>query len=353
MKARSVIAALRLLAVLLAPLPARTQGVITGVTPDPSPGLTCSLNTITVHGTGSCDAFLFDLGDGTKAAHLPGQFPLLVYHTYTRAGLYSPTATGLADCLGDVGASLQVVGPTITSMFPFSVIKPGGGVIVEGQHFGNLPGQLLIHLNLYQGPGYFGGSIDVPLENLQWADTFVAGTIPTTIAGVLDQEATLTVVASCGATSNPWSAYFTAARDYVSLEMDRINCMIVFAGGPSDQCQWSGGQNWPIECGCCPSFGLDPGDFGIYGYHASGWGGGCNGYDWFWATLNNQWVVASVGTLNLDTVGNTSTANVNGVNPAGGTPQTPQIVVQWHADACGAVQYYDLVSIAGPVGVPY
>jgi hypothetical protein len=72
---------------------------------------------------GACGTFLFKLGDSTPIVHLPGNFPILVYHAYSQAGTYSLTAQGQGNCKGVVDVSLQVLGPTITSMFPFSVIK--------------------------------------------------------------------------------------------------------------------------------------------------------------------------------------------------------------------------------------
>src|SRR5208283_4857783 len=148
--------------------------------------------------------------------NLPGTFPLLVYHTYKSAGAYALTAQGEGKCSATVHATLQVVGPTITSIFFLSVIKPGGAVILEGQNFGNLPGQIVVKFQ--------NQLIGTNLENIQWGDTFAAGTIPQGVSGQPDQTVSIYVIASCGAASNSTNAQFTATRDIVALPFGDINC---------------------------------------------------------------------------------------------------------------------------------
>jgi hypothetical protein len=328
---------------------ALADGTITGVAPDPSPGLACNLNTIRVTGTGACGTFLFKLGDSTPIVHLPGNFPILVYHAYSQAGTYSLTAQGQGNCKGVVDVSLQVLGPTITSMFPFSVIKPGGTVIIQGQNFGNLPGQILINIpSLHQ----FGGT---PLENIQWGNTFASGTIPAGISGVPDQQVTFTVLAQCGAVSNAWTARFTAARDIARLPFDRINCF-TFSYGNSDRCQNLGQSNFPMECGSLPPVEVAPGPTGFYGFHASGWGfSGESGNDGFWLspsqTLNNDWVVDSVTSLSGWKIGNGSSATEAWASQPGAT--NPGVNVNWYSDNCGAILYTGDIMVTGPVGMPY
>ncbi len=346
MIARRSLAVLAML-LTLGSFSALADGTITSVSPNPSPGFACSLNTIKIGGAGTCGTFLFTLGDSTPLVHLPGNFPILVYHTYS-AGTYSLTAEGQGNCHGVVNASLQVLGPTITSIFPFSVVKPGGEVIIEGQNFGNLPGQILIN---FPSQKTFVGT---PLENIQWGDTFAAGTIPAGITGVPDQEVTFTVVAQCGAVSNSWAAKFTATRDIVALPYDRISCFFSSVGaGNSDECQGWGQSNFPIECGFLPTGGTAPGATGFQGYHASGWGfSGESGNDAFTAsTLNNGWVVDSVTGLSGWKVGNGSHATESWVSPFGAT--SPGVQVNFYADNCGAILYYGDIIVTGPKGVPY
>jgi hypothetical protein len=333
-------------ALVLAPLSAQAQGTITGVSPNPSPAAACGLDTITVSGTGTCGTFLFYLGDATPTVHLPGNFPILVYHSYSKAGTYSLKAEGQGSCKGTVTASLNVVGPTITSMYLFSQIRPGGEVIIQGEKFGNLQGKVLIHLK-----NYAGQQLDLPLQNLQWGDTFAAGTIPYVVE-VLDQPVMFTVVSQCGATSNAWTANFTAARTFALMPFDRITCSTYPGASVSDQCQGWGGENWPSECGWGPNGGLAHGPTGFQAYHASGWGfSGNSGNDQYSGSLNNGWVLASVTGLSGYKVGNGSTASEWYVSPAG-TP-SPQVGVPWHVDNCGMILYYGDIDITGPAAVPY
>jgi hypothetical protein len=70
---------------LFGPSAALAQGTITGINVEPASVAACTLVKITVTGTGNCSSFSFDLDDGTPVAHFPGAFPLLFYHTYTKA----------------------------------------------------------------------------------------------------------------------------------------------------------------------------------------------------------------------------------------------------------------------------
>jgi hypothetical protein len=332
---------------------AAADGSITNVSPNPSSGVTCSLNTVKVSGTGTCSDFLFELGDSTPTVHLPGNFPILVYHTYTRAGTYTLTAQGQGNCSGVVNSSLQVLGPTITSIVPFSVIKPGGGVIFQGQNFGDLPGQILIKFQKQL--------VGVPLENIQWGDTFAAGTIPAGISGEPDQNVIFTIVAQCGAVSNPWPAQFTATRAIVALPYDQISCGSFYIGN-SDSCQSLGQENLPTECFQLGTWGLEPPATGFTGFHASGWGGGESGTDAFCYgnntnmclttnNLQNGWVFDSIANGVGAKEGKGSYANIASTSPSGST--SPSVSMSWKSDACGYVLFLGDMLITGPQGVPY
>jgi hypothetical protein len=89
---------------------------------------------------------------------------------------------------------------------------------------GDLPGQVWIHLKDYQG----NASDDLLLYTQKyWHDTSVAGIVPD-ITGVLDQQATVTVVAQCGAVGNAQTVNFTADRDVADLAQhtDLLECSI-------------------------------------------------------------------------------------------------------------------------------
>jgi hypothetical protein len=331
---------------LLAPLSAQAQGIITGLTLDLPAVKTCAVETITVTGTGRNCTFTLQLGDSTPPLHLSTGFPIQAFHAYSKAGTYTPTAQGQGTCSGMKSATLQVVGPSITSMV-HAGIRPGAGVIIEGQNFGNLEGQVLIHL------GKFGGQqLDLPLESLQWGDSFAAGTIPF-ILGVADQAVTFTVVSQCGATSNAWTANFTAARQFVLAPFNRILCATYPGASPSDECQDWGGTNWPEECPFA-DFGIADlyRPTGFSAYHASGWGfHGNRGNDQFSAFLLNGWVVDSVTGLAWTNIGSGSSANEWYVSPAG--TWFLQVSVPWYADNCGMILYWGDVVITGPAEVPW
>jgi hypothetical protein len=329
-------------------------GKITGLTLNLPAVKTCVLETIRVTGTGRCSTFTVQLDDGTALVHVPGDFPTLVYHAYSKQGTYRPTAQGQGNCSGTESAILQVVGPAITSTYLSSAVRPGGGVIVQGENFGNLPGQLLIHLTRS------GQQLDFPLQDLQWGDSFAAGTIPF-VVGVVDQQVTFTVVAQCGAVSNAWTANFTATRDFELLQFNRITCTSYPGLSNNDQCQNTGGVNWPAECGVSTT-GLEHDPSGFQGYHASGYGiHGNLGNDQFYATLANGWVLDSVtppdpilfggGVLDWVKIGNGSRADVAQVIGAG--TSNPQVNVEWYVDNCGLIEYFADFSITGPLGVPW
>ena len=109
----------------VAPVSALADGTITAITPNPSPAVSCQLNTIKISGTGTCTGIQFDLGDGTNIVNLPGTFPLWVYHAYKYPGTYTLKAQGKGNC-NAVTTTLQVLGPTLTSLVFGSVVKPGG-----------------------------------------------------------------------------------------------------------------------------------------------------------------------------------------------------------------------------------
>ncbi|CAN3990494.1 hypothetical protein [Methylocystis bryophila] len=329
---------------LLAPQGAQAAGV-TSITPNPSPGIACKLNTIKIAGAGTCSGVQFNLGDGTNIVNLPGTFPLLVYHTYRSAGSYPLTAQGEGQCAGAVHASLQVIGPTITSVFPFSVIKPGGSIILQGENFGSLPGQIVIRFQ--------GQLIGTNLENIQWGDAFAAGTIPQGISGQPDQRASIYVVASCGAVSNSITAQFTASRDLVALPFDDIGCSSTATLGNSDACQKNGSYGTPLECALSPTFGLEPGPTGFQGYHASGWGfSGEAGNDQFSGpSLKNGWGFASASSFSGDYIGTFYQPTYWFQSSVGDA--NPKVSVNWQADNCGLIFYYADIYISGPTGVPY
>jgi len=335
------------------PLPP-TQN-ITAVSPSASTVAAGALETITISGVGKCGTFLLDLGDATPIVHLPGNFPIYAYHAYAKPGTYKLKAEGQGDCTGAAGAHVDVVGPSISSMFLFSQVTPGGEVLLQGQNFGNLPGQLLIHLT-----HYLGHPIDRPLQNLQWGDTFAAGTIPDDISGVLNQQATFTVVTQSGAPSNMVPAQFTAGLGIADLadHLDRVDCSHSGTGA-SDQCMGWGRHHWPLECGSpLPDWGGnafmadDTANAGLGGYHGSGWGNS-SGSDQFFvrAPLKNGWVLDSESVYTHYTIGGGDASIDQGLNNMGSAE--PKLGVNWNVGWCNGIWYGGRMIIKGPMGVPF
>jgi hypothetical protein len=176
-------------------------GKITGLTLSLPAIKTCVVETITVKGTGKCTSETVFFGDGNKLITLgkPRPFPQTFQHIYSKMGTYrvsAETYTGPGStCTGKASETVQVAaGPWITSTSFFSLgsqITPGVIMLVYGQFFGDMPGQVWIHLKDYQGNPHHYQLLDT---DTHWSDTFVAGQIPD-ISGVLNQQATLTVVA--------------------------------------------------------------------------------------------------------------------------------------------------------------
>jgi hypothetical protein len=213
-------------------------GKITGLTLNPPDVKTCTFETITVRGTGKCSDVTVFFGDGNKLITLgkPKPFPQTFHHVYSKGGLTRLSAQAYtgpgSTCTGKASKTVQIAAgpsPTITSMFTLgfffsSDATPGALIILQGENFGDLPGQVWIHLKDYQG----NASDHLLLDTQKyWHDTFVAGIVPD-ITGVLDQQATVTVVAQCGAVGNAQTVNFTADRDVADLAQhtDLLECSI-------------------------------------------------------------------------------------------------------------------------------
>ncbi len=213
--------------------------------------------------------------------------------------------------------------PLITSIFPFSVIQPGGAVIIQGQNFGAQPGQFVI---------IFPGSppLTLPMENLQWGDNFAAGTIPW-LLGLKDQEVLFQIVRQDGAASNQVSAQLTAVRT-VALLPGSIVTPVSCGSSGADQCYVGGFQ--------------DP--FTVAGAHAALFSGG-SGSDVYNVQLANGWVFDHYEWLAQD--------GVNG-GPFGQAPDPDglpafTIVVNWGSGPLGTSISELAIYVVGPMGVGF
>lgn len=233
----------------LAPIDAQAvDGTITGLTADPSPADVNQDVVIRVLGTQKCKKVSVDFGDNSPPAILNNpDFENnnldedSVTHAYSNDGNYKIVASAVDQCSGGAQTSLTVGAgggtasgltgkfdeilcvildncptlkkgvyvmlllPHIEALFPFSVVEPGGNVIVLGNHFGDTQGELHMVLKT--------DNKDVKLEVKDWSDGHVGGKIPITTSGVVDQKAEFYVKKSSGSESNRHGdASFTARR---------------------------------------------------------------------------------------------------------------------------------------------
>jgi len=338
---------------VLAPLTAAAApGTITGLTPAPSPATVGSPVTITIAGTGTCDSLDLDFGDGTPHATLSGTFPSSTTHTYKTSGTLSLTAKGVSKCTGKASASLTVkssvailcdfpilvsaefAGPKITSIFPFSLIRPGGGAIINGYGFGSSPGEFRL-VGDFPG-GYL--KLEISPGNV-WKDKVVSGSIPKGITGVKDQPATLQIVRADKKVSNAWPVTFTAAREIRMFPAAEVKEFFCSEGSDGDDCQ----RPWSPQ----PTFNGH--------HHSSGilpaWD---SGTDWFKIPeLKNQWVIDSVEEWCHYKI------NATLLGPVGVTEGATSATVQekWvltHGAFSWSQAFYCLgVYITGPIGTSY
>jgi hypothetical protein len=214
--------------------------------------------------------------------------------------------------------------PLITSIFPFSVIKPGGGVIVQGVNFQSQPGRLLLALN--------SSGMQLDLTNLQWGDSFAAGTIPM-ITGVPDQPGFLQVITHDGKASNQWPVQFTATRVVVLLPGTALTPVACGQGG-NDFCYLSAGSD-PFTAAGGHSMSL--------GFYSA------SGTDVSNCTLANGWVFDHYqwGTQDGIQGGPFGLAP----DPVGQAEFT--LAISWFFDVFGSASYDISIFVVGPAGVPF
>jgi hypothetical protein len=76
-------------------------------------------------------------------------------------------------------ATVSVIGPHIGTLFLFSQVTPGGEILFTGTNFGDIAGQIWLHLTDIDGH-----PMDVQLDTISWTNTAVAGTIPLSVTRV-------------------------------------------------------------------------------------------------------------------------------------------------------------------------
>ena len=100
--------------------------------------------------------------------------------------------------------------PRIDTVFPFSIIRPGGGGIVQGASFGTQPGRFKLKRQ---------SGLVTDLTRLEWGDKAIGETIDPNIAGVIDQPATLQIIRSNGNSSNEVPAIAQAGPGPLSCRL--------------------------------------------------------------------------------------------------------------------------------------
>lgn len=277
-------------------------------------------------------------------------------------------------------ACLLAPPPSEQSLVAFAM-QPGSTIAIFGANFLNVPGQILIHLT-----DYLGNPLVLPLMQNFWSDGSVGGNIPPaplagsfpaggagspppeiipTIYGVKSQTATFEVITWCGKSttaSGPLlSAAFTPFMDIEPLPWEYTSCSMTTRNS-GDGCQDQGGQKWPAECVWGPTplppvgQAPYPNTIGFFANHYSGWGGGDNGRDTFVATLINGWSVEAITGFTVYSMhADGSPDNSSGMwaHLLFAPSLQNSWTVQWRQDACSLLLYTGLVSVEGPIGVPF
>lgn len=210
--------------------------------------------------------------------------------------------------------------PVITWIFPFSVIRPRGGVILQGTHFMDQPGELLLLGN------FPGGQLS--LTDLQWRDTDAAGVIPD-VTAVPDQDASLQIITRRGTRSNVLPVKFEANREVALLPHSALK-VIYF-----DEHGWGSDSD---------SYTLDASHFGGLGDFSSG-----DGHDVYQCTLLNGWVFSHYEWGTRDGVNGGPFGQSS--DPVGSSSFT--IDVHWFYDVLGSANYQLKIFVVGPAGIAF
>jgi hypothetical protein len=253
--------------------------------------------------------------------------------------------------------------PIEQSIVPFSVIRPNGGVIITGLNFGATPGELRIHVVDFRGTG-----LDYPLDHLQWGDTFAAGVIQN-IQSVIAQNVTFELINACGTSSKiagpPLQAFFTPTVDVTAIPVKDVSC-IMTSNNTGDKCD-DGEGRIPVECtllGGQGQYGTGPlpSPINFWANHHSGLGGGNSGTDNFSVNLRYTWTVQSVSSFYWAAFSEDGSWYTENAISQNGPKSWANLSysgsgekwsVGWSQNSCVYVTYNGVVTITGPMGVPY
>ena len=370
------------------------DGTITGVTATPNPAAVNQDVLITVLGTQKCKKVSIDFGDNTPPGILNNPdfenndvAEDSVTHQYTADNIYVVYVTAVEQCSGSAQMNVTVgagsgggngndggngggaaggfpgqigkilciildncppdlkarpsiftvrLSPHLEALFPFSVIEPGGDVIVLGKRFGNTQGELHMVLKTDQK--------DVKLQVKEWSDGHVAGTIPIATVGVLDQKAEFYVKSSTGSESNRYGdAAFTARRGLNVLPRSDVSVVQCGFDANCDRCLTT---TDPDETGCHGGFLRQTGT--ISALHARDFltVGNAEGTDTYKpkAPLKNGWKLQNTIMV---------WSNEPGEEFASVSFTPSQIKVGWWVSPHDTLWYDVYVMIEGPMGTSH
>ena len=370
-KARSILLSVLLFALVPVAGHAQAPGQITALWVTPSPAQANETVSINVATVGNCSGeATLDFGDGSPSAQIDLAQLSPITHTYSQTATLKVSAGPTAACGGQAIATLPVINatsvlealyciyfgcdPTI-SLMPFSNVTPGGQVIIQGGGFGSQPGTLQIVLQSFYNQLIY----DVPVAASDWNSNLVIAFIPSGIQSVTAQSASFQIITASSSSSNAFFLPFRPTLDIMEAPASQISCTMT-KHSQSDMCQYTGGTNWPAECGFLLGMGLPPLGMataveGYSAYHGSGWQlftATDSGTDTFNISLQNGWVNAGGATFSSGSSDSSSYANLV-------APISNQSIpswswqVSWNVDACGVVGYVGAIYIQGPAGVPY
>lgn len=235
---------------------------------------------------------------------------------------------------GAVANALTRPPPQLTEIFPFSAIQPGGGVIFKGTNLGTQTGRLLMTLQ--------NDKRSFELQQLQWSDTSVGGTIPdqNTICGIQNQPVFFQAIRPDGQISNAWMGpQITVVQDFQRLPPEDVQSLHCDQGNFELP---SGCANCGCSCMGTPVWGGGtPCDHSIRDDNQA-CVGFCSGTDKYGFSLRNGWVFDSWQTWG----GVTFMPFMQTGNPNG------ELDVKWSVQGAGSEPYWADLYVTGPVGCP-
>ena len=226
------------------------------------------------------------------------------------------------------------------------VLAPRGRLILRGRGFGTTKSVVIID-------GLPGGYI--VLENLQWANKEIRGTIPLTTKGKLGTRYAVVakvIMPELADLSNAYPLQFEHPSEIRALSgMSRAVLPHCGTDGNANQC-----NAYKTKGDSCVTSGDDyiapPGGTAIYGFHSncSGAIGDDSGVDRYDIKLLNGWIIREI--VEVKRVRSSSDERV--VTPSLATGRSnASLAVNWKVTPGDHVRYWYKVKVIGPLGTSY